>query len=263
MNRNFIYIVPESILFDITLNLLEIKIYMIIRSFMDSTGTCYPSNNWLANKCEVDRRSIIRSLNTLIEKGYIVKHTINNQRKLFIKQTGCPEELVTQMSPPSDTDVTPPSDTDVTQLVSNINNKNNIKHIPPKSPKGDCAINTNYQYPETLYSKEKPVQKPRSTAKTNVAKVTNDNPHGIPEELIDEWRQTRKTKITPTAWKRLNAELSKCTCAPIEAFEEMISRGWSTVKAEWINRKTNTASNITYFDHESTDWIKGIEKDMF
>ena len=95
-----------------------------------------------------------------------------------------------------------------------------------------------------------------------MSKITVDNPHNIPEELIDEWRQIRKAKITPTAWKRLNSEISKCTCTPVEAFEEMISRGWSTIKAEWINRKTHLASNTTFFDHNILKPII-IDGDMF
>ncbi len=256
LNRDFIYTIPEKVLFDENITDLDRKIYMIIRSFMDTTGSCYASNNWIATKLKIERRSIIRSLERLETNGYITRFTENSSRYLKINYTNCIEEMVTLESPPSDSRVTPPSDPRVTQLHSKIIRSKKIKNITPLPPKGGCALNPGYEYPDTLYKKQ------NKTSKNNLAVIIENNPNNIPDELIEEWAQIRKAKITPTVWRRLNEELSKCTCAPIDAFEEMISRGWSTLKAEWINKKTHTASETTFFDH---DIMKPIitDGDMF
>ncbi len=114
--------------------------------------------------------------------------------------------------------------------------------------------NNTYEYPDTLYPKpEKPKETP-SKALTTLQMVGN-NPHAIPQSLIEEWISIRKKKrapITPTVWKKLNEQISHCHCSPIAAFEEMISRGWLTVKPEWVNK--NTSKNGFYDEH--SNWVK-------
>lgn len=129
LNRDFIYTVPSRILFDSDLTLVDLKLYMLIRSFMDTTNSCYPSNNWIADKLQIERRSVIRSLQRLIEKQYILRLEKNGKRYLCINITNCPEDLVTSESPPCDNSVTPPSDISVTQITSNISNSKLIKNL--------------------------------------------------------------------------------------------------------------------------------------
>lgn len=85
-NREFIYTVPESIFLDATLTLTDMKVYMFIRSFMDSHRECFASNRWFSEKLEVTRRTIISSLIKLENKGYIVRSEINNTRILTTKR---------------------------------------------------------------------------------------------------------------------------------------------------------------------------------
>lgn len=254
MNREFIYTITESVLFDKNITDLDRKIYMIIRSFMDTTGSCFASNDWVAKKLEIEGRSVVRSIGRLEKQGYVIRFTENDQRYLKINyskfsDTESPPPMTLQ-SPPHDPTVTPPHDPTVTQLVSNINNTKYIKNISAKAPipEKNGLANPDFEYQETLYKKED--KKP-----TGLKEITKDNPHNIPMELIDEWKQIRKSKITPTVWKRLNLEILKCNCSPREAFEEMISRGWSTIKSEWINKGIKKPENKTFFDHTSTDWI--------
>lgn len=274
--RDFIYTIPESILFDDRITDLDRKIYMIIRSFMDTTGSCYASNNWVASKLKIDRRSVIRCIDRLENAGYIIRSIENEQRYLKIKYTKCIEEVVTLQSPPSDSTVTPPSDSTVTQLVSNIIITKNNKDITPQ-PSADApmALDINYEYPETLYPKTlNPVVRETgndiaslSTTRTEIKNkksklnkedLLTENPHNIPEDYIDEWMDARKSKrapITKRVWLHLNCELSKCT-NPIRSFEEMLIRGWSTLKHEWINNENKKDDNP--LDFTSTKWINNI-----
>lgn len=164
-NRDFIYSIPESVLHHQTLTYLDKHIYMLIRSFMDTTGNAYPSNGWIAKRCGVERRSVITSLNRLIKEGFVIKKEINNRRYLFIKQSGCPVDLVISGSPPHDPEITPPSDPTITQLdQNNIRSKsinNNITRA--REPEQELTTQEPSQddYQETYYMQ--PASQPPAT----------------------------------------------------------------------------------------------------
>ena len=140
-NRDFIYTIPSKILQDDTLTFNDVKIYMMIRSFMDTTGDAYPSNNWIANEFNMDRSTVIRSINHLVEKGYVIKEEINGVRHLRINIHPLPQKVieaeevadkhdlngnesyphpVAPVPPPRRTAATPPRRTAATQLDQNI-----------------------------------------------------------------------------------------------------------------------------------------------
>lgn len=101
------------------------------------------------------------------------------------------------------------------------------------------SVNINYEYAETLY----PVASKTMTSNKSefiIDQLFKDNPHNIPKGHIEDWIKIRKKKrapITPLVWSLLNKNLSCYVGNKIEAFEEMISRGWSTFKAEWLSRQ--------------------------
>lgn len=106
-NRQFVYNIPENILFDEDLSFTDIKLYAVIRSFMDTTGDAYPSNNWIAKKLSIDRTTAIRSINRLCKKFYLIREDINGHRHLKISVSSIREEVVASTPPPSGTDATP------------------------------------------------------------------------------------------------------------------------------------------------------------
>ena len=112
------------------------------------------------------------------------------------------------------------------------------------------------EYPETLYPLPKP-ERPENSDKTiSLEKIQYDNPHSIPPDLIQEWQQIRKAKrapITLTAWNRLNKELAKFSGNKIEAFEEMVSRGWSTFKCDWMISAVKKP-NSRQINYNATNW---------
>ncbi len=132
-NRDFIYTVPSKIFHDKDLTFNEVKVYMMIRSFMDTTGDAYPSNNWIAEEFDMHRVTVIRCINRLVEKNYIVKEDINGVRHLRINTIPLPQKiiasddfeknddksyphLVAPTLPPSSAHATPPSSAHATQL---------------------------------------------------------------------------------------------------------------------------------------------------
>lgn len=121
-NREFIYTAPESILFDLSLSTNELRIYMIVRSFMDTTGSAYPSNRWLSDKLKIDPRNVQVAIAKLIEKGYLVRMQKDNRRHLRTNVTPIPETIVSHPEhdaghhPPTIPSITPPTMPSITQL---------------------------------------------------------------------------------------------------------------------------------------------------
>ena len=130
MEREFIYIIPESILLDSELNGTDLRIYMFVRSFADNLKPMFASNGWIAEKCNVAERNVQMSLKKLEVKNYIERRTHNGKRTLHIVQNGglIIEEGVTKTSPPHDENITPPHDENITHTISKIT-KTNINNI--------------------------------------------------------------------------------------------------------------------------------------
>lgn len=76
--------IPNRIAFDLSLTVHDLRVYMVVNSFAHTTGDAYASNAWIAKKLGITSRSVIRSINTLCKKQYIVREEINGHRHLRI-----------------------------------------------------------------------------------------------------------------------------------------------------------------------------------
>jgi len=83
-SRDFIYTCPAKVLDDNSLSLNDLKIYMKIRSIMDSTSKAYPTNSWFAKSLNIDSRSVRRCITKLVSKGYVERFAHNDVRGLYI-----------------------------------------------------------------------------------------------------------------------------------------------------------------------------------
>lgn len=79
-----IYITPHDVASDLTLSAHDLRIYMIISSFTYTRGNAYVSNDYLAKRLNIDRSTVIRSINRLCKKQYIIREEIKGQRYLKI-----------------------------------------------------------------------------------------------------------------------------------------------------------------------------------
>lgn len=126
-SAQFIYITPENVFSDLTLSAHDLRMYMFISSFTFTRGHTYASNDFLAKKFNIDRSTVIRSINRLCKKQYIVREEINGHRYLRVPNGGIAqrhEEGVAGVPPPRRSPATPPS-----QPCDPIINKINIKKI--------------------------------------------------------------------------------------------------------------------------------------
>lgn len=70
-NRGFVYNIPQNVLEDLSLNGTDLRVYAYVRSFMDTTGEAFFSNQWAADRLDLDPLTISRSVSKLCEKGHI------------------------------------------------------------------------------------------------------------------------------------------------------------------------------------------------
>ena len=131
----------------------------------------------------------------------------------------------------------------LTNTIDNTNTKKYIHNAPPSASPN--SLDPKYEYPETYFQPKEPEV------------VADENPHNIPQELIQEWMAVRKKRRASTSqrvWVSLNKQLALCP-NPIEAFSEMLDRGWLTLKVEWLNKQRGTkkSSGVSY---QTTSWLQ-------
>lgn len=191
--RNFVYNIPLQIFDDTTLTINDFKIIMIVRSFIDTTGQAFMSNNWISDRLNIERRTVITCLNRLVEKGYLVREEINGKRYLKVKIPAILEEiedeklstdntnkvnkLVITRSPPSDLAITPPSDLAITLLDQTSTTSNILKRdFSKKSGDNFFRAPSERQQKEEFESCKKIGMEAMSKARS-ILGVNNQNQH--------------------------------------------------------------------------------------
>jgi hypothetical protein len=131
--REFVHNTPDRIAMDLGISINDLRIYMIIRSFMDTTGDAYASNEWIAKKLNITERSVSRCITRLCKKNYISREDINGHRHLKIVINSMRTDVMDEVTPVSggvDTGVQggghwcPPIRSKI--ITSKIINNNNI-----------------------------------------------------------------------------------------------------------------------------------------
>ncbi len=130
----------SRLLNDERLDKFDVILYGLVEYLSNNEkGFCTASNNTLASYLDCSRRTVIRSVNKLVEYNYLRRknsQTLNSKnithRELKPSDVDV-TTLVTNMSKPSDVDVTTlvtnmskPSDVDVTTLVTNISKPSDV-----------------------------------------------------------------------------------------------------------------------------------------
>lgn len=97
--REFIYTIPESVLFDPDMHLVDLKIYMIVRSFMDTTKDAYPTNGWISEKLNIHKITASKSISKMVGKKYLERFTDSQgYRHLRIVMHSLREDSLTNSS---------------------------------------------------------------------------------------------------------------------------------------------------------------------
>ena len=126
----------ENELIDRTDLSFEVKsMYMILARFADNEGKCFPSVEKLAEIIGKDKRTVIRYIKKLEEKGLIEKRRRFNQTNIYyLKNADSNSDKIDNDKNDSDKDVTSLGDTGVTSdSDKNVNLKRPIEKDPIKN----------------------------------------------------------------------------------------------------------------------------------
>lgn len=221
----------ENELIDRTdLSFEEKAMYMILARFTDKDGKCFPSIEKLSESIGKNKRTVIRYIKKLEEKGLIEKKRRFNQTNVYyLKNVALNSDKLDNDKNDSDNNVTSLDDTDVT---SN-SDKNDTLTIPIEQ----YPIN-NTQYKEK-YKKEKFNNLEcfvNSLEKTEKYKT-------LIFEYIKYRKEIRKNIKTLRPLKKILKDFpSEIELA--EAIEIAKEREWTGLEPEWIeNYKNNLGGN--------------------
>ena len=221
----------ENELIDRTDLSFEVKsMYMILARFADSEGKCFPSIEKLAEIIGKDKRTVIRYIKKLEEKGLIEKKRRFNQTNIYcLKNADSNSDKIDNDKNDSDKAVTSLGDTGVTSdSDKNVNLKRPIEKDPIK----------NTQYKEK-YKKEKLNNLEcfvNSLEKTEKYKA-------LIFEYIKYRKEIRKSIKTLRPIKKILKDFPGET-ELTEALEIAKEREWTGLEPEWVeNYKNNLGGN--------------------
>ena len=147
----------ENELIDRTDLSFEVKsMYMILARFADNEGKCFPSIEKLAEIIGKDKRTVIRYIKKLEEKGLIEKRRRFNQTNIYyLKNADSNSDKIDNDKNDSDKNVTSLGDTGVTSNSDkNVNLKRPIEKDPIKNTYDVVNKNINTEQQENNTTKK-------------------------------------------------------------------------------------------------------------
>ncbi len=138
------------------------------------------------------------------------------------------------------------------------NNKNKDLKKDANAMRTQCESDANGMLPKTeLLTTEDSIKgapAPVKSANKNLKLVDFKNA-GLPNELCEDFIQHRKNKkapVTRTAMRAICQEAVKANMTLEEVLQEMLNRGWTGFKADWVNdQKTYIERKQDYLDAEA------------
>ena len=79
-----VIIIDDSIVKSNSINSTDKLVYGVIKALANNLGYCYASNNYIAQKVNLSKRTITNSIKNLKQANYIRVEIINYQRNIYI-----------------------------------------------------------------------------------------------------------------------------------------------------------------------------------
>ena len=198
--------------------------------------------SYIAQMAGLERANVSRIINDLIRQGVIARSGGSRD------PIGIAPVSVWNLDKKSTVSKTTQCVENLPATVSFLTHNKDIKDINTTDVVLSAPVESNEVEPA-----QKP-KKPKKSAKAETFTLPNlllDNPHGASEQVLADWLTCRKNlraAVTPTVWKRVNAELAKCVAAGVtadDALAEAQEAGWRGFKYNWLvnrNRSNNPAA---------------------
>lgn len=206
-------------------------------------GTCFPSYQYIADQCEISKRSAITHIEALINDGFVSKTLRKNK-------DGSSSNLY-QLHLDG-------SENSALEGVKKLHHPGENISLPPSeniSPITSHSINQSVNHKKTTQKK------------SPILELLAE--FGIAGQLAEDFITHRKAKtapITRTALERLQkqADLAKLPLA--EVAEVMIEQGWRGFKADWLTNTNSrqSKSKIATFTERNNDttWFAELQDEI-
>ncbi len=129
----------------------------------------------------------------------------------------------------------------------------NVTPIPTSNPTKDISNDISGNSHDSVNEDKETKSKPKKST-FGIDELKADNPHNIPESMLSDWlevRNTKKNKVTATAWNKINKTLSsiqeKINISPESAFETMVTRAWQSLELEYFKENENGKKTVDNF----------------
>lgn len=244
----------------------------------------YDGHVWSYNSLEAyetifpfwNRRQLETLINNMVKDGLIIKGNYNKHKYdrtcwyaltykalVFFPELMKPEFLDTMLGAISQKcEMETPDFADNTIMENHFTkmrngNPENVTPIPTYYTTQEISKDISTE-DENFFTKPKPKKKKNNTNYT-IEELQADNPHKIPEGMLEEWlaiRKDKKARVTQSAWDKINNTLvkieSEVKMKPVDAFQTMVANCWQSLEVKYFKdeakkKTTTTSSDPVYF----------------
>ncbi len=79
-----VIIIDDNIVASNSINSTDKLVYGVIKALANNKGYCYASNEYIAQRVNLSKRTITNSIRSLKQANYIRVETVNYQRQVYI-----------------------------------------------------------------------------------------------------------------------------------------------------------------------------------
>ena len=239
---------------------IERLVLATVSSFANILGTCWPSNQTLADKTGLHERTVRRQLETLQEKGFIERISRGVGRAMLTRILITPQAQTSDIAPPTP-DIAPPY-----EPIRNLQIPITAAPASPLPETASAAIVVSEipEQPDTtmlalevtpgadtftpLLDAPVPTAHEPAAPEPVSAQVIDENPlAGVPETLLQDLGEVRRAKKKPAKPTKTEAtlwwaEAQKAGWTMEQVILTMVLRGWSRFDASWVQHVPQQAT---------------------
>ena len=211
----------------------------------DENGRAYPSIKRLIEDTLLDRKTIIKSLASIAEKGIMVKTGELQGRTKQVPVYKFPTTTFRENEATNSTTI----GTGTNSGTGTTSGTRTSTNIGTRNLKGNLTIESN----------KKKNNKKKIESSFSIDEAMEINPHDIDRELIEEWVEKRRKKhkadFTRRVWDRHNritGQLLQKGGAMFEIMDRLLAREWQSIEEHSYKDLLSPQTNLVHLSPKST-----------
>ena len=209
----------------------DFKVLIAVLDRMGDDLQSWPGFGRIAEDTGTTRRTVISAVNRLVDFGYLVKIRGTGRRSNRYSLGSVETDTSAKIDTSADIDTSAKVDTGVVQESS--------PSVVQKSAPELVSLNQSQELGKRAAPSGAPPAKPKSKKSNTVERPDDIDPQTWSDFL--DFRREKKANLTPTAWKRIRAELDKGIehgHKPDDMIAEAMAAGWQGFKFDWYLNRT-------------------------